>query len=77
MIAGAVPVDDVMAQVIEPLIPEGKDYDPELYLGMERKELIAFIYDFVTGETGADITLGDGRAAVSAAVTYEASADSF
>jgi hypothetical protein len=77
LIGGAVPVDDFMTQVIEPIIPTGEDYDPDAFLGMSREELLSFIYDFATGETVADIELSDGRKAVSAAVTYEASAATF
>ena len=77
LVGGAVPVDDFMAQVVEPLIPSGPDYDPSLYLDMSREELIAFIYDFASGETVADITLSDGRKAVSAAVTWSAGSTTF
>ena len=77
IIVGAVPVDDFMTQVIDPIIPTGDDYDPSAFLDMEREELLDFIYEFATGETMADITLEDGRKAVSAVVTYSGGPASF
>jgi hypothetical protein len=44
---------------------------------MDRDELLDFIYEFATGETMADITLADGRKAVSAVVNYSAETSSF
>jgi hypothetical protein len=77
IIVGAVPVDDFMSQVIDPVIPTGEDYDPSDFLDMDRDELLDFIYEFATGETMADITLADGRKAVSAVVNYSAETSSF
>jgi hypothetical protein len=73
---GAVPLEDVMSQVLEPLIPTGDDYDPDTYLGYERDELLEFIETLAT-KTLVDVELDDGRVAFSAALSFEAEAASW
>ena len=74
LIGGAVPVDAFVDQVVENMIPTGDDYDPADYLDMKRDELIAYIREFASGETVADITLDDGSPAVSTTVQFTAEA---
>ncbi|MDG1479335.1 MAG: hypothetical protein P8R54_07070 [Myxococcota bacterium] len=72
ILGGAVPADAFVDDVIESIIPTGEDYDSADYLDMTRDELIDFIRDFANQDGVADITLEDGRKAVSAAVQFTA-----
>ena len=72
ILGGAVPAESFVDDVIESIIPTGDDYDPASYLDMTRDELIEFIRDFANQDGVADITLEDGRKAVSAAVQFTA-----
>ncbi|MFT5687006.1 MAG: hypothetical protein ACI8RZ_007963, partial [Myxococcota bacterium] len=72
ILGGAVPADAFVDDVIESIIPTGDDYDSADYLDMTRDELIDFIRDFANQDGVADITLEDGRKAVSAAVQFTA-----
>lgn len=72
ILGGAVPAESFVDDVIESIIPTGDDYDPANYLDMSREELIEFIRDFANQDGVADITLEDGRKAVSAAVEFSA-----
>ena len=73
---GAIPVEDMMSQVIEPLVPSGDDYDPDLFFGQERDEFLADIENLANKQL-ADIELEDGRMAVSAALSFTAGPDSW
>ena len=77
MLGGAVPTEAFVDDVIESIIPTGDDYDKADYLDMTREELIEFIRDFANQDGVADITLEDGRKAVSAVVEFSASADTW
>ena len=72
ILGGAVPAESFVDDVIESIIPTGDDYNPASYLDMTRDELIDFIRDFANQDGVADITLEDGRKAVSAAVQFTA-----
>ena len=72
ILGGAVPAESFVDDVIESIIPTGDDYDSADYLDMTREELIDFIRDFANQDGVADITLEDGRKAVSAAVQFSA-----
>jgi len=73
---GAIPVADMMSQVIEPLIPTGDDYDPAAYLNLERDEFLASIEGLANKQL-ADIQLEDGTMAVSAALSFTAPPESW
>jgi len=74
IIGGAVPVEAFVNDIIDDLIPTGEEYDPALYNDMERDEFMKWIWDFASSPGVADITLADGSPAVSAAVTFTATA---
>lgn len=69
MLGGAVPVDGLVDNVIEPIIPTGDDYDPASYLNMEREELMDLIRSILELEVNATIVLEDGSRGIPAALT--------
>jgi hypothetical protein len=74
---GAIPVDDMVDQVLDVITPTGEDYDPEQYLDKDRDEFLEFIRDFANQDSVSDIELEDGRRAVSAALRFEATPAEF
>jgi len=72
-LGGAIPVDDLVSQVLEPLLPPEDEYDPEDYAGLERDALLDTVRD-LGNESLADIELEDGSMAVSAALIFGADA---
>ncbi len=74
---GAIPVDDMVDQVLDVITPTGEDYDPEKYLDKDREEFLEFIRDFANQDSVSDIELADGRRAVSAALRFEATPAEF
>ncbi|HJN75358.1 MAG TPA: hypothetical protein QGF58_15625 [Myxococcota bacterium] len=69
---GAVPVDDMVDGVIDPITPSGEDYDPADYQDMERDEFLEYVRELANDPDFSDIDLGDGRRAISAALTFTA-----
>ena len=65
-IGGAVPVDLLMIQVVEPLIPE------DGYGDQTKEELLEDINQLLSSETVADIELEDGERGISAALSFVA-----
>ncbi len=63
---GAIPVDLLMIQVVEPLIPE------EGYGDQTKEELLEDIEQLLSSESVADIELADGERGISAALVFEA-----
>ncbi len=66
MLGGAIPVERLIDDVIEPLIPE------EGAAGMSKKELLETIGDVLYDEEVSDIELATGERAISMAVSYDA-----
>jgi len=71
ILGGAIPINDLVSQVLEPLLPAEDEYDPDDYLGMERDQLLDYVRE-LGNESLADIELDDGTKAISAALVYEA-----
>jgi len=71
---GAVPVDDLIDDIVDPITPTGDDYDPADFQDMERDEFLQYLRELGNDENVSDIELSDGRRAVSAALTFEANA---
>ena len=76
ILGGVIPVEGLIDQVIDPLIPSGDDYDPANYNGMTREEFLLSIQDLANMDTVSDVPLEDGRG-ISAAFSYEAEAAAF
>ncbi|MCB9742285.1 MAG: hypothetical protein H6741_25590 [Alphaproteobacteria bacterium] len=70
-LAGAIPIEDFINDVVERLVPTGEDYDAEAY-GMSREELFELVWDTTNQPGFADIELPDGRLAVSAVLEFSA-----
>ena len=66
MLGGAIPVDDLMVQVVEPLIPE------EGYGDQTKEELLKTIETLLSTETVAQIELPDGGRGIGAALSFTA-----
>ena len=66
MLGGAIPVAQLIDDVVEPLIPE------EGAAGMTKEELLATIEGVLYDEDVSDIELATGERAISMAVEYEA-----
>ena len=77
ILAGAIPVDDFVEEVVEPLLPPAEEYDPNEFNGLEREELLQQVRDIANLETVSDIEPEDGRRAFSAALSFTAEADSW
>ncbi len=76
LVAGALPVLDLVDQVVEPLVPEegpAGGYDPDDFLGMSRPEFIDWVHRLL-GENIADLWLEDGSPAISAGLSWEVTA---
>ncbi len=65
MFGGAIPVDQLMDQVVEPLIPE------EGYGDQTKEELLESVEQLLSSDSVADIELADGSRAISAALSFE------
>jgi len=76
VLGGAIPIDDLVAQVLEPLLPPEEEYDPADYAGMERDVLLETVRT-MGNETMADIELDDGSKAISAGLIFGADPASF
>lgn len=66
MMGGAVPVDELMTQVVEPLIPE------EGYGDQTKEELLKTVEALLSNENVAQIELPDGGRGISAALSFTA-----
>ena len=75
-LGGAIPIEDLVTQVLEPLLPPEGEYDPADYAGMERDELLDTVRT-LGNENMADIELEDGTMAISAALIYGADSASW
>lgn len=73
LVLGALPVDAFVDTVLQELVPTGEEYDPADYLDKERDEFLEYIRELANDPGVSDIELPDGRRAVSAALTVEAS----
>ncbi len=76
ILGGVIPVDGLIEQVIDPLIPTGDDYDPANYNGMSREEFMVSIENLANLDSVSDVPLEDGRG-ISAAFSYEAEGAEF
>jgi hypothetical protein len=76
VLGGAIPIDDLVEQVLEPLLPSEEEYDPADYQGMERDVLLETVRT-IGNETLADIDLDDGTKAISAGLIFGADPASF
>lgn len=68
MIGGAIPVNALVEQVVEPMIPE------EGYEGQTKKEILKSISDLASNPNVSDLELSDGSRAFSATLTVQAQA---
>lgn len=73
-LAGAIPVEDFVNEVVDPLLPPTEDYDPAEFNGLEREELLQQVRDIANLDTVSDIELEGGERAFSAALSFEANA---
>ena len=71
MLGGAVPVDELIDQVVAPMIPE------EGYDGKTKEEWLAEMEEMANDDNMSDILLEDGRRAFSAALVFEAEASTW
>ena len=76
VLGGAIPIEDLVTQVLEPLLPAEDEYNPEDYAGMERDELLDTVRT-LGNENMADIELEDGSKAISAGLIYGGDPASF
>jgi hypothetical protein len=65
-LGGAIPVDDLMDQVVDPLIPE------EGYGGRSKEEWLKTIEALLSNENVAQIELADGGRGIAAALSFSA-----
>ena len=72
ILAGAIPVDDFISEVVDPLLPPDAEYDPSEFNGLERDELLQQVRDIANLDTVSDIELDGGERAFSAALSFEA-----
>ncbi len=74
-IGGAVPVDTLINDVIDPLIPEeGVDTNNDGQVDLTKEAIMNTVNALGANENVADIDLGDDRRGISAALKYEAEA---
>jgi hypothetical protein len=76
VLGGAIPIDDLVTQVLEPLLAPEDEYDPADYMGLERDALLDTVRD-LANDTMADIELSDGSKAISAGLIYGGDSSSF
>lgn len=72
ILAGAIPVEDFISQVVDPLLPPVEEYDPSEFNGLERDELLQQVRDIANLDTVSDIELDGGERAFSAALNFQA-----
>jgi hypothetical protein len=72
VLAGAIPVEAFISEVVEPLLPPEEEYDPADFNGKERDELLQQIRDIANMDSVSDIELENGERAFSAALTFTA-----
>ena len=72
ILAGAIPVEDFIIEVVDPLLPPAEEYDPSEFNGLERDELLQQVRDIANLDTVSDIELDGGERAFSAALSFEA-----
>ena len=72
ILAGAIPVEDFISQVVDPLLPPVEEYDPREFNGLERDELLQQVRDIANLDTVSDIELDGGERAFSAALNFKA-----
>lgn len=73
ILAGAIPVEDFITEVVDPLLPPEEEYDPSEFNGLEREQLLQQVRDIANLDTVSDIELDGGERAFSAALSFEAS----
>ena len=74
ILAGAIPVEDFVIEVVDPLLPPEEEYDPAEFNGLEREELLQQVRDIANLDTVSDIELEGGERAFSAALSFDAGA---
>jgi len=70
-ISGAIPADDMVNNVIAPMIPE------EGASGMTREEIMELVQNLTTNETLMDVPMPDGTRGISAAFRFEGASQMF
>jgi len=77
VLAGAIPVEAFVTEVVDPLLPPEEEYDPADFNGLERDELLQQVRDIANLDTVSDIELENGERAFSAALSFEAETSSW
>ena len=72
ILAGAIPVEAFITEVVDPLLPPEEEYDPAEFNGLERDELLQQVRDIANLDTVSDIELEGGERAFSAALGFTA-----
>jgi hypothetical protein len=73
VLAGGLPVQGLIDQVVDPLIPQegpNGDYDPANFLNMSREEFLAWTLQLLE-ENVADLWLQDGSRAISVGLSWQ------